>query len=641
MIMFPVMPFATTLQPPLAIGQFKAQFVEAGIPCQVELFYFDFMATLGLVTYELIGKLRGVNAQLGEWLFARQVWDDAFGPSDEEFFASCPVEIQSLRHPDPKRFLLQVRDEIVPEFLDRCCAKVLAAKDLRAVGFSCLFFQTMPSAALARRLKRARPDLPIAFGGASFHGEMGEELIRAMPWIDVVSIGEADDVIVPLFQKLSAGKLPFGLQGLMWRDHDGKIHRGTPHLPATAAVLEKLPTPDYHDYFAQADQHGMLANADVRERIFIPYESSRGCWWGQKQHCKFCGLNADGMNYRAKSADRSLELLRELYRNYPTRHYMATDNIMPHHYYNDFLPRLANDPMAKDIHLFLELKPNITRERVRKLAAAGVRSTVPGIESLSTHLLECLHKGTTALMSVRTLKLFREYSIMPGWSILMRIPGETQEDYDAMSEMIPSLVHLWPPFGGPRSIELHRFSPYFFEAGRYTRDVRPQHWYASVFPENRVDAAKVAYYFEAEWNDVLPPDAYESTSRRVWQWMDIWTRNRELPHFRHVGTSTDGPLELSDTRMGKHRVWQLDAREADIYRSIDEPVGIEALLARHGGDAAAIMVTLDDFVSNRLALREGGLYMALALPADSTDPTLQERRAALQRVEQEAERDLP
>ena len=69
MIMFPVMPFATTLQPPMAIGQFKAQFVEAGIPCQVELFYFDFMATLGLVTYELIGKLRGVNAQLGEWLF--------------------------------------------------------------------------------------------------------------------------------------------------------------------------------------------------------------------------------------------------------------------------------------------------------------------------------------------------------------------------------------------------------------------------------------------------------------------------------------------------------------------------------------------------------------------------------------------
>ena len=111
--------------------------------------------------------------------------------------------------------------------------------------------------------------------------------------------------------------------------------------------------------------------------------------------------------------------------------------------------------------------------------------------------------------------------------------------------------------------------------------------------------------------------------------------------FRMIGTSTDGPLELSDTRMGKHRVWQLDAREADIYRSIDEPVGIEALLARHGGDAAAIMVTLDDFVSNRLALREGGLYMALALPADSTDPTLQERRAALQRVEQEAERDLP
>ncbi len=637
MIAFPVMPFATCLQPPLAVGQFKAQFEQAGLDCHVKLFNFDFMAILGIGLYETVGKMRGNNAQLGEWLFAKQVWDEPFGPSDESFFDHCPIELRSLRVPDPRALLLDIRDRVVPAFLDRCCDQVLDIPGLQAVGFSCLFFQTMASAALARRIKQRAPTLPIAFGGASFHGEMGEELIRVMPWIDAVSVGEADDVIIPLFKRLIEGRSAMGLQGILWRDAAGRIHKGFPHQPASSQILEGLPTPDYAEYFALAERHGMLANEPVRERIFIPYESSRGCWWGQKKHCTFCGLNADGMSYRSKSAQRSIEQLRELYQRYPTRRYMATDNIMPHHYYNDFLPELAQDPIAKDIHLFFELKPNMTRERVKRLAEAGVRSSVPGVESLSSHILECLRKGVSAILNVHAMRLFREYGIIPGWSVLMRVPGEKAEDYDAMADMVPSLVHLWPPFGGPRMIELHRFSPYHSEGDRFTRNVKPQSWYDSIFPADKVNTSAVAYYFEADWNDVLPPSHYERLSSRIWQWLEIWTNRETLPHLRQLDDAASGPMELSDTRSGRQRIWKLDEREAAIYRVLDDPTGAASVAEQVGEPLAYVEQVLAEFASHRLVLHEGAQYLALALPACAEEPTLAFRQANLQRVEQEAE----
>src|SRR3954465_271775 len=43
-------------------------------------------------------------------------------------------------------------------------------------------------------------------------------------------------------------------------------------------------------------------NGALRPLMLI--ETARGCWWGAKNHCTFCGLNGETMGFRAKSADR-------------------------------------------------------------------------------------------------------------------------------------------------------------------------------------------------------------------------------------------------------------------------------------------------------------------------------------------------
>ena len=82
----------------------------------------------------------------------------------------------------------------------------------------------------------------------------------------------------------------------------------------------------------------------------------------------------------------------------------------------------------------------------------------------------------TALNNVFALKMFGEYGINAGWGMLIRAPGERAEDYTGMATLIPKIVHLQPPYGGPRPIEMHRFSTNHERAAEFSDSHAPQPW---------------------------------------------------------------------------------------------------------------------------------------------------------------------
>jgi radical SAM superfamily enzyme YgiQ (UPF0313 family) len=53
--------------------------------------------------------------------------------------------------------------------------------------------------------------------------------------------------------------------------------------------MNALPGPCFEDYFAQLEN--AMPSWHETMQIWLPYESSRGCWWGARQDCTFCGLN--------------------------------------------------------------------------------------------------------------------------------------------------------------------------------------------------------------------------------------------------------------------------------------------------------------------------------------------------------------
>ena len=435
------MPFASLLRPSLPLSQIKAQLAEVGLPARVFNLNFDFALEAGFEAFEMVALLRGVDSQIGEWLFAESAWGRPVGPPEEEFLRICGTETESLKQlGDPVGWLRTLKHEVVPSFLDACVDRLASFGEPKVVGFSCTFFQTIASLALARRLRERYPNVKLVFGGACFHDQMGQELIRKVELVDAVSLGEADDVIVPLFQALWEGRAPEGLHAVWYRDEAGEVVEGPAHRPVTEAVLEAIPDPDYDDYFEDMERVGLNDRRSL-QRVFLPYESSRGCWWGQKQHCTFCGLNGDGMSFRAKSAEKVLKTIDGLLERYPkATKLQASDNIMPAPYYKNFLPELAKRRQQRSFELFYEIKANVTREKVRALGAAGVAYVQPGIESLSTPLLKLLRKGVSALQNVHLIKLCRTYGVIPAWNILIRLPGEAPEHYAEMAALIPKII---------------------------------------------------------------------------------------------------------------------------------------------------------------------------------------------------------
>ena len=74
--------------------------------------------------------------------------------------------------------------------------------------------------------------------------------------------------------------------------------------------MDALPLPDYDEYAALAEKHGLL--------WLLSIEGSRGCWWDRSRRsgnaratCHFCNLNVQWMGYREKSVARLVAEVRE------------------------------------------------------------------------------------------------------------------------------------------------------------------------------------------------------------------------------------------------------------------------------------------------------------------------------------------
>jgi hypothetical protein len=231
------------------------------------------------------------------------------------------------------------------------------------------------------------------------------------------------------------------------------------------AVFGPVPYPSYDDYFEQLNRYPFAGALTPSLRLL--FESSRGCWWGSRSHCTFCGLNGTTLAFRSKSAGRALAELRHLYDRYQgyTRAVSAVDNIIDMQYFRDFLPELK--ALGLDLTMFYETKANLTREQVQALAEAGMSDVQPGIESLSTPVLGLMRKGVSALQNVQLLKWCREYGVKVQWNHLYGLPGEDPEEYRRIvQELLPAISHFDPP-RGCFPVRLDRFSPYFDDSETY------------------------------------------------------------------------------------------------------------------------------------------------------------------------------
>ena len=131
---------------------------------------------------------------------------------------------------------------------------------------------------------------------------------------------------------------------------------------------------------------------------------------------------------------------------------------------------------------------------MKALSESGIRWIQPGIENLDTRMLKLMRKGVTAWNNVRLLRSCRQYGVRASWSILCGFPGEDDDWFTEMAEILPALAHLQP--GGMSMLRFDRYSPYFDQAETYNLNLRPSELYQFVYPGSEEELAEQVYFFE-------------------------------------------------------------------------------------------------------------------------------------------------
>ena len=546
------MPWAMLRAPSIQLSTVKALLARKDIRAHVFNFNLEWMEHLkngGLAVPDYY-RVSEVSRGLGEWIFAVPPFRDSKADevaSFREFFAEDAADIFEKA--------LEMR-RLVPSFIAQCVDRIIATGP-RVVGFTSTFQQNVPSLHLAKELKRNAEHITTVFGGANCDGPMGAALHRSFPFLDVVVRGEAEAVVGTLFEEL--------LRGGPVTAHPAVCARNTRGLallkkaePAELPVMEDVPLPDHDDYFRDLDR---LPFRGELLPTWIAFESARGCWWGQKHHCTFCGVNGTSMKFRSKSATRTLDELTTFSRKYRVTNFNATDNIIDMSYFDSLLPSLAAS--GQDYRLFYETKANLKKSHLEAMAAAGVREIQPGIESLSTPVLSLMRKGTTALQNIRLLKWALENRIEVGWNIIIGFPGEDPAEYAKMADLVPSLHHLEAP--NIAFLQIHRFSPYHTNPADHSiRITGPKLFYKYVYPLDEPTLMDIAYAFDFEYTTPQAPQvyAYEAVRRCARQVWRSPAGNARSPNSAVAPASSRSPI-ISGEACLFHHLW--GARSADLF----------------------------------------------------------------------------
>lgn len=640
------MPFFHVRWPNLGLGLLAAALKRRGIGCRVAYLNFDLAERVGLESYLWIAE-QFAFVLGGERLFAQHYFGPRL-PDDARYWREVLLPADpALEETDRQEFARL--GHCVGPFLDAC----LEAVDWQrydVVGFAASFQQTMAAMCLARRIKQLRPQTTIVLGGAACEDQMGLELLHWFPEVDFVFSGEADLAFPVLAERLLAGRplepLPPGVIGRPGREVPRWPTSGqslpaslpsaaqfgspgpAPHLPApqspgrrgsaTVALVEDLdalPYPDFDDYFARLQRSGL------REQIepLLFFETSRGCWWGQKHHCLFCGLNGARLTFRSKSPARALEEMRYLAGRYGVRRMCWADNILDPRYFRSLLPMLKE--AALGVKFECEMRTSLRWEEARLLIDAGLGAAQLGIETFASELLQLAGKGTTAIDNLQALKWFSAAGIEVKWNLLYGFPGEEPRHYAALAELLPSLYHLAPPQAVGR-VRLDRFSPYFDEPESYgLAAVRPQRGFAFVYPFPADALARLAYYFEYDYSDGRKPEeCAQDLLRAARQWQQL-AGTVSLRYWDRP----DGVLLVTDTRPGAKRLQRrLSGWQRELYLYCD-PARSRAEVCEFAAgqmtpprpDEPQITAALDEWVRARIMACLDGRYLSLALRAES------------------------
>jgi hypothetical protein len=308
--------------------------------------------------------------------------------------AHAPLELSFSGYRTP--FALTTPDEIAADaaegrdpfhryIVDDLAPRLRAAK-VDAIGISvCFPGQLQPAYTFGLKLKQLLPDVHLTCGGPGMTQLLiklsGHDLARALGPFDSAVVFEGEHSLLRLCEALEAKKPLRGLPNVVHRDP----LLGAKYEPGHGSEdLRELPPPDFD---------GLPLDLYFSPGLTLPYDPTRGCYWGKCTFCHYGLAEVGTASYRERPVERAVEHLTALSKKYGTRHfYLSQDSVAP-----KTILKLAEEIRRRglDIKWATDLKPEkyMTAERARVLKEGGAVACALGVESAAPRVLSLIDKG--------------------------------------------------------------------------------------------------------------------------------------------------------------------------------------------------------------------------------------------------------
>jgi anaerobic magnesium-protoporphyrin IX monomethyl ester cyclase len=335
---------------------------------------------------------------------------------------------------DPERYqvvIVDARLEDDPE------GAVLAQLDgAVCVGMTVLTGAPIQDAVqMARAIKRARPDLPVVWGG--WHPSLfGKECLEE-PSVDVTVQAQGESTFAEVVELLARGDSLSGCAGCCYRERDGSV-RVNPPRP-----MQDLSTFRPHDYALLP----MERYYQLKGKRQLDYITSQGCFF----RCAFC---ADpfvyGRKWKAIAPERVGAEIEAVWKRWPFDDVNFQDETF--FTYPEHVEGIADElirrklPVTWAATMRADQCVRLPDEIFAKCKRSGLRRVLVGVESGSPETLKRIRKDITLDQVFQTAERCRKAGVRVQFPFIVGFPGESEESVQASLDVAKRLRAMSPDF---------------------------------------------------------------------------------------------------------------------------------------------------------------------------------------------------
>ncbi len=296
--------------------------------------------------------------------------------------------------------------------------------DLIGLGVRTVEAATMH--ALARKLKKTLPEVPIVAGGP--HPTAIPQAVLSDRAIDCAVIGEGEVTFTELVDRVARGQTWKGLAGCAWRDED-TVRLGPPR--PLVEDLDSLPFPawDLLDLRAYSDPKRAPAGLPRFGRYYSTLMTTRGCPY----RCIYCH-NIFGKRLRTKSPDRVLEEILWMNDTFGIDDFHIWDDCFNLHKDRAIRIFKAIKESGRDLHFSF---PNALRmdlidpALITALEEGGTYLTCVAIETATPRLQKLIRKHLNLDKARKSIDLLARSRILTHGYFMLGFPSETLAEMEA------------------------------------------------------------------------------------------------------------------------------------------------------------------------------------------------------------------